>query len=88
LFVLLFHAYRFAASGYSSAKLKVSRSSFNGVIFRPVTRGAKPPYKHFRHLWKKCVGYCLKVLDIVLKIWSTFRTPLAPPGVPSWLRAW
>jgi len=27
-------------------------------------------------------------MDIVKKIWAPLRKLFAPPGVPSWLRAW
>jgi len=27
-------------------------------------------------------------MDIVQKIWAPLRKLFAPPGVPSWLRAW
>jgi len=37
---------------------------------------------------EKCVGYSLKSLDIVQSIWTPLRKLFAPPGVPSWLRAW
>jgi len=36
---------------------------------------------------EKCVGYSLKILDIVQKIWAPLRKLFTPPGVPSWLRA-
>jgi len=48
---------------------------------RPVT------LQNFSHLLEKCVGHCLKLLDIVLKNWDPLRKPFAPPGVLSWLRA-
>ena len=50
--------------------------------------GAKPPLEHFSPPLEKCVGYSLKLLDIVQKIWAPLRKLFAPPGVPSWLRAW
>jgi len=37
---------------------------------------------------EKCVGYSLKILDIVQKMWAPSRKLFAPPGSPSWLRAW
>jgi len=37
---------------------------------------------------EKCVGYSLKISDIVQKIWDPLRKLFAPPGAPSWLRAW
>jgi len=50
-------------------------------------RGAKRPRKLFVPL-EKCFGHHLKILDIVQKIWSPLGKLFAPPGVPSWLRAW
>jgi len=55
---------------------------------RPVTRGAKLPLENFTPSLEKYVGHNLKVLGIVWKIWATLRKLFAPPGVPSWLRAW
>jgi len=43
--------------------------------------GVSPPRK-------KYVGYSLKLSYIVQKIWAPLRKLFAPPGVPSWLRAW
>ena len=37
---------------------------------------------------EKCIGYRLKLLDIVQKIWTPLRKLFALPGDPSWLRAW
>jgi len=37
---------------------------------------------------EKCAGYSLKLLDVVQKNWAPLRKLFAPPGVPSWLRAW
>jgi len=37
---------------------------------------------------EKCIGYRLKSLDIVQKIWAPLRKLFALPGDPSWLRAW
>jgi len=57
---------------------------------RPVTRGCKEgegPLEIFSPPLEKCVGYSLKLLDIVQKIWAPLRQLFAPPGVPSWLRA-
>jgi len=57
---------------------------------RPVTSvgagGLCPPRKFLLPL-EKCVGYSLKILDIFQKIWASLRKLIAPPGVPSWLRA-
>jgi len=62
------------------------------VISRPVTRGgageAKPPLEKFSPSLEKCVGYNLKILDIVQKVCAPLRKLFAPPGVPSWLLAW
>jgi len=59
--------------------------------YKPVIRGAQggevPTRKFFYHL-EKCVGHSLKILHIVQKIWAPLRKLFAPPGVPSWLRAW
>ena len=44
-------------------------------------RGEKPPLENFSTTWKN-------VLDIVQKIWAPLSKLFAPPGVPSWLRAW
>ena len=49
--------------------------------------GRSHPYKTFRPPLEKCVGYSLKLLDIVQKIWAPLRKFFAPPGVRSWLRA-
>jgi len=47
-----------------------------------------PPLEQFSPpLLEKCVGYSLKLLDIVHKIWAPLRKLFTPPGVPSWLRA-
>jgi len=43
--------------------------------------GLRPPLE-------KCVGHNLKTLDIVQKFWAPLGKLFAPPGVPSWLRAW
>jgi len=37
---------------------------------------------------EKCVGHNLKILDVVQKSWASLEKLFAPPGVPSWLRAW
>jgi len=37
---------------------------------------------------EKCVGHRLKLLDIGQTIWASLGKLFAPPGVPSWLRAW
>ena len=61
------------------------------VYARPITRGAqggKAHLENFSPSLEKCVGYSLKVLDTVQKIWASLRKFFAPPGVPSWLRAW
>jgi len=50
------------------------------ITNRPVTRGAQPPQKNFRPLWKN-VGRRLKLLDIVQKIWAPLRT-LRPSCCP------
>jgi len=53
--------------------------------YKPVTWGGpggeKPPLENFSTTWKN-------VLDIVQKIWAPLSKLFAPPGVPSWLRAW
>ena len=57
---------------------------------KPVTRregGRSVPCKPFRPL-ENSVGHSWKLLDIVWKIWAPLRKLFAPPGVPSWLRAW
>jgi len=51
-------------------------------------RGAKPPLATFSPSPEKYVGHNLKILDIVQKIWALLGKLFAPPGVPSWLRAW
>jgi len=51
-------------------------------------QGGEAPLENFSPPVEKCVGYNLKILDIVQKIWAPLRKFLAPPGVPSWLRAW
>ena len=55
------------------------------ILIGPVTREARGWAKH---LLEKCVGRGLKLLDIVQKICAPLWKLLAPPGVPSWLRAW
>ena len=47
----------------------------------------KVPLENFSPPLEKCVGYSLKISDIVQKIWAPLRKLFAPPGVPSWLRA-
>jgi len=37
---------------------------------------------------ERSVGHGLKLLDIVQNIWAHLRKLFAPPGDPSWLRAW
>jgi len=37
---------------------------------------------------EKCIGHRLKLLGIVQQIWAALRKLFAPPGDPSWLRAW
>ena len=54
---------------------------YDRVLNRPITRGGESPPG-------KCVGYSLKILDTVQKIWGPLRKLFAPPSVPSWLRAW
>jgi len=49
--------------------------------------GEAPPRKFFAPP-DKFVGYILKLLDIVQKLWAPLRKHFAPPGAPSWLRAW
>jgi len=53
---------------------------------RPVTRGgageAKYPLEKFSTPLDKCVGYSLKIVYIVQKIWAPLRKLFAPPGVP------
>jgi len=62
-----------------------------GSLSRPVTRGRREgeasPRKIFAPL-EKCVGHSLKLLDTIQKISAPLRKFFAPPGVPSWLRAW
>jgi len=80
--------------------LRFSRTTTSLVLptmIRPVTRGrrgAKPPLENFSPSSRayegpleKCVGYSLKLLDTVQKIWTPLSKLFAPPGVPSWLRA-
>jgi len=57
------------------------------LLHRPVTRGGAKPARNFFASLEKCVGYSVKILDIVNNIWSPLRKLFAPPGVPSWLRA-
>ena len=59
----------------------------------PVTRGRRrgeaPPRKLLASPWKNVLDMDgLKLLDIVQKLWAPLRKLFAPPGVPSWLRAW
>ena len=49
--------------------------------------GGRIPLEKFSSPQQKFVGYILKLLDIVQKIWAPLRKLFAPPGVPSWLRA-
>ena len=49
--------------------------------------GGFPYLQKFSPSLEKCVGHGLKLIDIVLKIWALSENS-APPGVPSWLRAW
>jgi len=43
--------------------------------------------KNFFAPLEKRVGHCLKLLDMVQKMWAHLRKVFAPPGVPSWLQA-
>jgi len=57
---------------------------------RPVTRGeqgGEAPLENFSAPMEKCVGYNLKILDIVQKIRVPLGKLFTPPSVPSWLRA-
>ena len=62
------------------------------MMCRPVTRGGRrrgeDPLKNFSPPVEKCVGYSVKLLDIVQKNRAPLRQMFTPPGVPSWLRAW
>jgi len=51
-------------------------------------QGGEAPLENFSPPLEKCVGHNLKILDIVQKIWAPLGKLFAPPGVPSWLRAW
>jgi len=66
--------------------------SLQWVVHRPVTResvgGEVPLEKFFAPAQEKFVRYILKLLDIFQKILAPLRKLFAPPGVPSWLRAW
>jgi len=59
----------------------------NCIENRPVTRdtlgGSEAPLENSSHPREKCVGYSLKILDIVQKIWAPLRKLFAPPTVPS-----
>jgi len=57
------------------------------TICRPVTRGGEATLETFLPPLEKGVGYSLKMLDIVQKLWAPLRKLFAPPGVSSWLRA-
>jgi len=50
--------------------------------------GGEPPLGNFSPPLEKCVGHNLKILDIFQKVWAPLGKLFAPPGVPSWLRAW
>jgi len=79
--------------GWEDNKLprtKQERISAPGVL-GPVTRGrwmASPRLEKNLPPLEKCVGYSLKILAIVQKFLAPLRKHFAPPGVPSWLRAW
>jgi len=75
-----------------SAKILQRQALFQCLlchVTRPLTRGdagGEGPTR-FSSPPEKCVGHRLKLLDIVQKLWAPPRKLLAPPGVPSWLRA-
>ena len=73
---------------YCSAvtKCALSKNARLSVFKGPVTRGDE--LENFSLPLEKCVGYSLKILDIVQKICDPLKNLFAPPGVPSWLRAW
>jgi len=57
--------------------------SLNGVS--PILLiGSEPALEKFPPPLEKFVGYSLKILDIVQKIWALLRKLFAPPGDPSW----
>jgi len=45
-----------------------------------------PTEKTLRHPW--CPKLVTGLIGHSLKIWASLRKLFAPPGVPSWLRAW
>jgi len=59
----------------------------NGIALehgtRPVTRGGEALSRKFFAPLEKCVGYSLKLLNIIQKIWAPLRKLFAPPGVPN-----
>jgi len=57
------------------------------ALVRTVTRGGESPLEKFSTL-EKCVGHSVKLFNIFKKIWAPLGKLFAPPGVPSWLRAW
>jgi len=64
------------------------------VSTKPVTMGpqggrlGEAPLENFSSPLEKCVGHNLKILNIVQKLCAPLGKLFAPPGVPSWLRAW
>jgi len=73
----------------------MSRSKKNSKIIMMLQRrrqarnqGGADPLEKFSPPLEKCIGYRLKLLDIVQTIWAPLRKRFAPPGVQSWLRAW
>jgi len=54
----------------------------------PVAIGGETSFRKFFAPLEKYVGCSLKLLDINQTIWAPLGKLFAPPGVPSWLRAW
>jgi len=51
-------------------------------------QGGVAPVENFSPPLEECVGHSLKLLDTVQNFWAPLSKLFAPPGVPSWLRAW
>jgi len=87
-----FLSLHFACLFHPQSFQKVYRNLAAIVATKPATSGgAVGSNTPLESLWtplEKCVGYSLKILDIVQRIWAPLKKLFASPGVPSWLQAW
>jgi len=76
------------AQGFATVLAIRSEISVEQARNQGARRGDEAPLERFSPPLEKCAGYSLKLLDTVQKICAPVRKLFAPPGVPSWLRAW